>query len=54
MLHMSKSVYSNDPINSNHRQILLIGTDHFNSKLFSLRKNNHSVSYYSRKSAGGP
>ena len=40
MLHKSKSVSSNDPMNTNHRQVSLTGTDHFNSKLFSLRKNN--------------
>ena len=43
VLHKSKPVSSNNPINTNHRKISLVGTDHFNSKLFSLRKNKHSV-----------
>ena len=43
MLHKSNSFSSNDLINTNHRQISLTRTDHFNSKLFSLKKSNHSV-----------
>ena len=38
VLHTSKPVFFNDPINTNHKQISLTGTDNFNSKLFSLRK----------------
>ena len=38
VLHKPKPVSSNDPTNTNHRQISLAGTDHSDSKLFSLRK----------------
>ena len=43
VLHKSEFVSSNDPINTNHRTILLFGTDQFNSKLLSWRKYDHSV-----------
>ena len=33
MLHKSTPASANNPVNINHRQILLIGTDHFNSTL---------------------
>ena len=32
VLHKSTPVFSNDLINTNHRQISLTRTDHFNSK----------------------
>ena len=38
VLHKSKAVSSNYPFITNHRKISLTGTDHFNSKLFSLEK----------------
>ena len=38
LLHNSKPVSLNDPINTIHRQISLSATDHINSKLVSLGK----------------
>ena len=38
VINKSKAVYSNDQINTNHRQFSLTETDHSNCKLFNLRK----------------
>ena len=43
LLHKSKFFSFNDPINTNHRQMSVTGTDHFNSKSYNLRNYNHSV-----------
>ena len=47
MLHKSKLASSNDPMNTNHIQISLTGTDHFNSKLsknIQFEKKDNSIS----------
>ena len=38
VINKSKAVYSNDQINTNHRQFSLTETGHSNCKLFSLRQ----------------
>ena len=44
VLHKSKPVSSNDPINTNQRQISLTGTDHLNSE--NLQENHKYIYIY--------